>query len=134
MNKESALPLAPEVNDLTEGYWEGSRVGELRMQTCDECGTKRFPESPVCQRCLSPDFTWLAVSGRGRLWSWIHMHQKAFRSYADQVPYLCAFIELEEGLHLISTLVDPPAALVCDMPVQVEFVELDERRSAHVFR
>lgn len=134
MRKESALPLAPAVNDQTRGYWEGTKLGELRVQTCDECSHSRFPEAPVCPACLSPDATWTAVSGRGRLWSWIVMHQKVFRSYLDEVPYLCAFIELEEGTFMISSLVDPPADLACDMKVEVEFVDLDDERAVPTFR
>ena len=134
MNTQSALPLAPEINEQSRGYWEGTLVGELRLQSCDECGTNRFPEAPVCPHCLSESATWRAASGRGRLWSWIVMHQKTFKSYLEEVPYICAFIELEEGVHLISTLVDPPSQLACDMPVKVEFLSLDADRSAHVFR
>lgn len=134
MRKESALPLAPAVNDQTRGYWEGTKIGELRLQTCGQCGNQGFPEAPVCPKCLSPDAEWKPVSGRGRLWSWIVMHQKAFPSYRDEVPYICAFIQLDEGPFMISSVVDPPAELRCDMPVQVEFVDLDDDRAAPVFR
>ncbi len=134
MKAEAILPLAPEVTAVNEGFWDGTKQGELRVLTCAECATARFPESPLCPNCLSQDAAWRPVSGRGRLWSWIVMHQKAFPSYLDQIPYLVAFIELDEGHFLISTLVDPPVQLQCDLPVQVEFVELDEQRSAPVFR
>jgi uncharacterized protein len=134
MRRESALPLAPAVNDQTRGYWEGTKAGELRLQTCGPCGHQWFPESPSCPRCLSPEVDWQPVSGRGRLWSWIVMHQKAFASYRDEGPYLCAFIELDEGPLMISTLVDPPDDLRCDLPVRVEFIDLDSDRAAPVFR
>lgn len=134
MNAEAILPLSPEITAANRGYWEGTKKGELRLLTCGHCGTQRFPESPVCPTCLSDEASWKAVSGRGRLWSWIAMHQKAFASYLDQIPYLVAFIELDEGHFMISTLVDPPANLRCDLPVQVEFLDLDDQRSAPVFR
>lgn len=134
MNAEAILPLSPEVTAANEGFWAGTKQGELRLQTCTECGTQRFPETPLCANCLSQEATWKPVNGRGRLWSWIVMYQKAFPSYLDQIPYLVAFIELDEGHFMMSTLVDPPSELQCDLPVQVEFVELDEQRSAPVFR
>jgi uncharacterized protein len=134
MKADAILPLAPEVTPLNQGFWEGTKQGELRVLTCTECGTTRFPESPLCPKCLSPLSTWQPVSGRGRLWSWIVMHQKAFPSYLDQIPYLVAFVELDEGHFMISTLVDPPEQLSCDVPVRVEFADLDEHRSAPVFR
>ena len=134
MNREAALPLLPDVTAVNKGYWEGTKQGELRLLTCSSCGTRRFPESPVCPTCLSDKANWQAVSGGGRLWSWIVMHQKYFPSYIDSVPYLVAFIELDEGNFMIADLIDPPVRVKCDMKVRVEFVELDAHRSAPVFR
>jgi uncharacterized OB-fold protein len=134
MKAEAILPLSPEVTATSQGFWEGTKKGELRLLTCGACGTRRFPETPVCPKCLAEEATWEPVSGRGRLWSWIVMHQKAFPSYLDQIPYLVAFIELDEGHFMISTIVDPPADIQCDLPVQVEFLQLDDERSAPVFR
>jgi uncharacterized OB-fold protein len=134
MKAEAILPLSPDVTPTNQGFWEGTKKGELRLLTCAECGTQRFPETPVCPNCLADQATWQPASGRGRLWSWIVMHQKAFPSYLDQIPYLVAFIELDEGHFMVSTLVDPPPDLHCDLPVQAEFVDLDDERSAPVFR
>lgn len=134
MKPEAALPLMPPVTPLNEGYWEGTRNGELRLLTCGKCATQRFPESPVCPNCLAEESSWQPVSGHGKLWSWIVMHQKYFPSYVESVPYLVAFIELDEGCFMIADLVDPPAELRIDMPVQVEFLEVDAERSAPVFR
>jgi uncharacterized protein len=134
MNKEALLPLSPEVTLTNKGYWEGTKKAELRLLACGNCGAQRFPESPVCPSCLSAEASWQRVSGRGRLWSWIIMHQKAFPSYLEQIPYLVAFIELDEGPFMISTVVHPPGELHCDLPVQVDFLDLDDERSAPFFR
>jgi uncharacterized OB-fold protein len=134
MKADAILPLSPEVTPANQGFWQGTKQGELRLLTCGSCGTQRFPETPVCPNCLAEESTWQPASGRGRLWSWIVMHQKAFPSYLDQIPYLVAFIELDEGHFMISGIVDPPADLQCDLPVQVEFLDLDDERSAPVFR
>jgi uncharacterized OB-fold protein len=55
------------------------------------------------------------------------MHQKYIAAYADDVPYLVAMIELEEGPRMYSTLVDPPSDLKCGAPVSIVFATVGDR-------
>jgi uncharacterized protein len=123
-DSESFPRLLPAITDLNQPFWDGCSAGELRTQQCSSCGTRRFPESFICPNCLSDAYTWEAVSGRGTLWSWIVMHQRYFDAFADELPYNVAFVRLDEGLHLITALVDPPAELRVDVAVEVVFVEV----------
>lgn len=121
MDAETYPALLPDVTDANRPYWDGCRAGELRLQVCDDCGTHRFPDSAVCPNCLSGRAQWRAVSGRGRVWSWITMHQRYFAAFADEVPYNVAFIHLDEGPYLMSSLVEVPEDLRVDEPVEVVF-------------
>ncbi len=105
MKTEALARILPPVTEANSPYFEGLDVSELRLQRCTHDGTWRFPESPVCPKCLSEDFEWTAVSGRARLWSWIVMHQVYFEAFADEVPYLVAFVQLAEGPFLMSTVI-----------------------------
>lgn len=134
MDVDAWLPLLPEVTDDNRPYLDGCRAGQLRLQVCDACGTWRFPPSPVCPRCLSPAATWTAAGGRGRLWSWIVMHQRYFDAFADELPYLVAFVQLEEGPYMVSTLVGPPDDLQIDEPVEVVFEAVTEAVTVPKFR
>ena len=127
MNLEEYARLLPAVTEENKPYWDGAEAGELRLQSCSKCGTFRFPDSPVCPNCLSAGFDWKALSGRGTLWSWIVMHQRYFEAFADEVPYPVAFIKLEEGPFLMSTVIDDVGDLVIDHPVEVLFDRLGER-------
>jgi uncharacterized protein len=116
-----AKPL-PRMVASEAPFWEGCAAGELRLQKCTECGHWRFPPSSVCPACLSEVYTWEATSGRGRVWSWIVMHQKYFAAFEDDLPYNVALVELDEGPRLMSTVVPyDPSAMSCDAAVEVRF-------------
>lgn len=63
-------------------------------------------------------------SGRGRVWSWILMHQRYLEAFAADVPYNVALIELEEGPYIMSQVIGPKQ-LFCDQRVRVVFTESD---------
>ena len=118
MNAERYAELLPEITSVNQPFWDGCAASELRLQACDQCGHLRFPDSPVCPRCLSPRCHWQAASGQGTLWSWLRMHQRYFPAFADEVPYLVCFIKLAEGPFMISSLIEEPSRLTINLPVQ----------------
>lgn len=125
----------PEITRHNRGYFEGTRQGELRLQRCSQCGRYRFPPSTHCPECLSEAFTWQPSSGRGRLWSWIVMHQRYFKAFAADLPYICALVQLEEGPLMMSTVVGAAKEeLRCDLPLRVVFEEATEEISIPKFQ
>lgn len=126
--------LLPAITEANRPFWDGCRAGELRLQSCNACGTLRYPESYVCPKCLSAEYTWKATSGRGRLWSWIVMHQRYFPAFADELPYNVAFVHLDEGPHIMSSLVELPEGLRVDEPVEAVFVPMPGDRVIPRFR
>ena len=105
---------------LNDGYLDGLRAGELRIQRCADCGRYRFPPAGNCPACLSASWAWTPVSGRGTLWSWIRMHKRYIAGF--EPPYVIALVQLEEGPRLIAAV--PAGAedrLACDLPVQACF-------------
>ena len=93
--------LLPDLSDVdAEGFWEGSARGELRVQRCADCGQVRFPPRPMCPGCRSLASDWQAVSGRGRIWSFVVAHPPLLPAYAEFAPYPVVTVELEEGASL----------------------------------
>ncbi|GAA5162655.1 OB-fold domain-containing protein [Pseudonocardia eucalypti] len=121
MDVEAYGALLPEITESNRPFWDGCARGELRLQVCDACGSHRFPDGPVCPRCLSGAFTWKATSGTGRLWSWTTIHQRYLAAFADETPYLVAFVQLDEGPFVVSGLVGEPGELRLDQPVRAVF-------------
>ena len=129
---EKPLPVLTKLN---RPYFEGAKQRELRMQRCDQCGFVRFPASTHCPKCLGGQSSWIQMSGRGRVWSFIVMHQKYFKTFADDLPYNCAMVQLEEGPIMMSTIVGTPAtSICCDLPVEVVFEDATEEITIPKFR
>jgi uncharacterized OB-fold protein len=102
--------LMPAMVEEAAGFWEGTRVGELRMQSCSACGAMRFPPRPMCPRCRSTRRHWQAVSGRATLWSFVVPHPPLLPAYAELTPYLVVTVALEEDptLRLVGNVLDTP--------------------------
>src|SRR5579875_1867422 len=134
MSVQERLKLLPPVTEANRQFWEGAAAGELRLQVCDDCGTVRFPDSQLCPNCLSHATTWKPVSGRGKVWSWICMHQNYLSAFSDQLPYIVLFVELDEGPRLMSSFQGDPETLAIDMPVEVVFESVGDTRAVPSFR
>ncbi|HEX8968738.1 MAG TPA: Zn-ribbon domain-containing OB-fold protein [Chloroflexota bacterium] len=131
---EYTKPL-PTLTKLNRPFFEGAHQGELRLQRCGACGHYWFPPSTNCPKCLTTDYAWVPVSGRGRVWSWIVMHQRYFRAFESDLPYNVAFIQLDEGPFMMSTLVGiAQGDIRCDLPVEVVFERATDEISVPRFR
>lgn len=129
-----AKPL-PKVDSISRPYWEAARRRELRLQRCASCGTVRFPPRLRCPSCLSAEATWELMSGRGRVWSWIEMHQQYFAGFKDELPYVVLWVQLDEGPMIMTNLVDSdPERLRCDAAVAVTFVDVTDEITLPHFR
>lgn len=95
----------PRPTEDSAPFWEAAFKGELRMQQCGSCGHVRFPPSLQCPRCLSDDATWARMSGRGRIYSWVVVHQSQHPAFNPDAPYNVVIVELDEGPRLHGNLV-----------------------------
>jgi uncharacterized protein len=96
------LPLGDEESD---GFWEGTAAGELRVQECASCGALRFPPRFMCPECQSTDRSWRALSGRGTIWSFVVVHPPVLPAYAPYVPFPVITVTLAEkpNLRMVGT-------------------------------
>jgi uncharacterized OB-fold protein len=116
-------------------FWEGCRRHELVLQRCADCGTVRHRPRALCPACLSGQIEWIRASGRGAVYSFTVTHQNQAPAFRRAVPYVLAYVELEEGVRMLTNVVGcEPGQVRVGMPVQVEFVDLDEERSIPRFR
>jgi hypothetical protein len=100
-------------------FWEGAAGDRLVIQRCAECGVLRHPPAPMCGSCGSLEWDTLAASGRGSVLSWMFsLHPNR----PDESARVVILVQLEEGVRLVSNLVDPPhAGPYDDLDVEVEF-------------
>ncbi len=117
---EYKKPL-PTITDENRGFWDGAKRGRICMQKCKDCGHIRYPISHVCPQCLSYNFAWTDLSGRGVVHSYIVFHQLYNPAFKDDIPYNVAMVQLEEGPRMYSNIVgvDNDAVKVGDKVVAV---------------
>lgn len=115
--------FVPVPTPETKPFWEATSRGELITKRCDNCGKPHFYPRMVCPYCGSPALTWVPLAGTGRLHSYIINHRPIPR---QDSPEIIAIIELDEGVRMMSNIVDSkaePESLPLDAPVEVVFVE-----------
>lgn len=125
---EVARPLPTPDQDSRE-YWEGCRRHELLVQRCRQCGTYRFPPSPMCGECNSTDIEWAKVSGKGQIYSWIVVHQPTIPAFADKVPFAVVLVEIDEEKRVRipgNLLGGKPEDIKIGMRVQVTFEDVTD--------
>ena len=109
----------PEPTELTRPFWDALRDGHLVFQRCGN-GHAFLPARHHCPACLRPDPQWERASGKGRLVSWVVYHMAYHPAFESRLPYNVALVELAEGPHLLTNVVDPNEALVADAPVELK--------------
>jgi len=118
-----SLPV-PDIDDVNRLYFEGTAAGELRIRHCNSCGTLfRFAHA-WCPECWSQDLGFKVVSGRGRVETFTVVHQAPYPAFEERIPYVIALIQLEEGVRIMSNIVDcDPDAVEIGLPVAVTYEE-----------
>lgn len=124
----------PQITPLDREYWEHAREHRLHIQRCRQCGAYRFPASPVCAECASPEWEYAPVSGRGEIVSWVVFHRSYFPSFDADVPYNVAGVKLDEGVMLMSNILAPNDTLRHGMRVEVVFDDVTPEISIPKFR
>ena len=112
----------PEPSAVSAPFWDGLRVGELRLQRCVECKRHILYPRSVCPHCLSDRLEWTAATGRGRLYSYTVVRRAMNPAFAPEVPYVFAIVELEEGPRVTTNIVNcVPGEVRVDMPVRATY-------------
>jgi uncharacterized protein len=106
------IPPLPEITDENRPFWAAAAAGQLRMQECLVCGHIRFPIQPLCPRCISGEFAWTTLSGRGEVFATVVYHRAFHPAYAARVPYNLVLVQLAEGPRMYSNVVGTPGAQV----------------------
>ena len=112
-----------DVSGEWKHFWDGTQQGKLLIQECPECGHRQFYPRNICKACgASPN--WLEASGRGTLYTFSIVRQYLLPPFKDMLPYVTAMVDLDEGVRMITNLVDCDLSDVkIGMPLEVKFVK-----------
>jgi uncharacterized protein len=121
------LCTRPEPTLDSAPFWAGLQQREFRVQCCRRCGTKRHYPRPVCSACHSMEADWVAIAGEGEIVSWTICHHAYLPEFKEQVPYVIAIAELEDGIRVNLRLeVAPTQPLHSGERVRVDYREMPE--------
>jgi uncharacterized OB-fold protein len=104
----AGVPIPDPADEVDAAFWRALRDGELRVQQCSECRAFRHPPRPACAQCGATDSDWTRAAGTGEVWSYTIVHPPTLPAFADRVPYGAVVVRLDEGVFLVSNLVDCP--------------------------
>ena len=111
----------------TRPFWEAAAEGRLLLKACRACGRAHWYPKVVCPFCHSDDLEWREASGRGTIYTYSVMRRV-------EVPYVLAYVTLEEGPTLMTNIVDCDVDSVrIGQAVQVRFRQAPQGRTVPVF-
>jgi len=118
---EFTHPL-PYASWETRGWWEGAGRGEIVLQRCTACGLVQHKPRALCVRCLTDTIEHFVASGRGTIHTFTVTHQNMVPPFSGQLPYVLAYVELEEGPRVFTNIVGAdPASVHIGQAVVADF-------------
>lgn len=111
---------APLINPENQPYFDATARGELLLGRCDACSEPHFYPRVLCPHCFSDRVRWQAAKGSGVIYSYSTLHRGV------PEPYTIAYVTLDEGVTMMTNLVDcDPAQLAIGQRVRVVFKEAE---------
>jgi uncharacterized protein len=121
------------VTDDSAVFWEAAADHRLVAQRCVGCGALRHPPRPMCPHCHSLEIEVVELSGRGTLYSYAVLHHPQHPAF--DYPVLAALVDLDEGIRMVSNLVDIDLpGIEIGMRLEAIFVPTAGDRAVPVFR
>jgi len=98
-----------------ERYWEAAKAGKLMLKWCEDCKKPHHYPRAVCPHCMSSNLEWKQATGTGVVYTYSIMH-------AGKPAYVIAYVTLEEGVTMMTNIVDvEPAKVRVGQKVKVVF-------------
>ena len=90
---------APQPAPETKTFWDAAAAGRLLIKRCAACGESHYYPRSICPFCGSDRTEWRDASGRGTIYTYSVMRRAP-------VPYAIAYVTLEEGVSMMTNIVD----------------------------
>jgi len=110
MTTERQVPAPSKPRPLptptSQPFWDALAEERIVLQRCEACGGWIFYPRSRCSHCLSDRLVWEEVSGGATVFTFSVARQATFPAFVDEVPQIIAVVELVEGVHMTTTIVD----------------------------
>lgn len=133
--KKKPSRTLPHIDEESRPWWEAVKRHELYIQKCRDCGELRYHPRALCPQCLSSNTQWLRCSGKGKVYTFTVTYQNQAAGFRDSLPYVMAYVELAEGVKMLTNLVDYKLEEVkIGMPVEVVYEDVTPEVTLVKFR
>ena len=137
MTQEYKKPI-PRPQPESDFYWQKAKERELWLRQCNACGEAYFFPRDISPCCFSKDTSWIRASGKATLFTYSISHRAPHPGFADDLPFVPAIVELEEGPRMATNVVgieEPtPEKLEIGMPLEVTFEDISDTIALPKFR
>lgn len=127
----------PQPDPVTQPFWDSLKQHAMKIQRCNDTGKYFFYPRGLSPFTLSDNISWEPVSGRGTLHAFTIVYNQRQPGFADEVPYVVAMVELEEGPRMMTNLVDvqaDPEHVKIGMPVEIVYDDVTDEITLPKFK
>ena len=103
----SSLPAqAPRIYPETKPFWDATLQGKLLLPRCRRCQTFIWYPKTLCSPCGSMEVDWVESAGTGTVYTFTIMRAtRGAGPFGPAVPYVIAYVELDEGPRVMTNIV-----------------------------
>jgi uncharacterized OB-fold protein len=106
MTSQLPTPM-PAISPDNAPFWAGTTRGLILLPRCRRCGRYIWYPRHFCATCATTDVDWVPASGLGTIYTFTIMRSgRSAGPYADALPYVLAFVTLDEGPTIMTNLVE----------------------------
>jgi uncharacterized OB-fold protein len=117
----------PTIDEDTQAFWDATKDGRLLIRHCTACGAYHYYPRTFCPECWSDSVEWIEASGKATLYTHSTVYTNDLPPFNQQVPYVAAVVDLEEGPRMMTRIVDATADdLAIGMPLEATFEAVDD--------
>jgi uncharacterized protein len=120
----------PLPTTTSQPFFDAAASGRLSFPRCRGCGASQSYPRPYCPVCLSDDVELVAVAGTGTVYAATVVYRAIVAAFTEQIPYVHALVDLDEGIRVVSMVIDgPPEVVRPGLPV-VAVIDLPPNETA----
>ena len=127
----------PMPDPVTQPFWDSTKAHAMKVQRCNDTGKYFFYPRGLSPFTLSDNTSWEPVSGKGTLHAFTIVQNQRQPGFAEEVPYVVAMVELDEGVRMMTNLigVEPdPEQIKIGMTVEVVYEDVTDEITLPKFK
>ena len=99
MEYQDRIVSPPAVTPECQAYWDAANSGKLLVKFCTACKEYHHYPRAICPHCFSDQTEWREAKGTGTVYTYSISRRAT-------PPFTMAYVTLEEGVSMMTNLVD----------------------------